>query len=60
MNLTVEFVLQNPVTQLNFVEFRDGRNFEFFETIECRVTYDMITPWHGACVMSEDYMRIVS
>ena len=38
---------------MNFVEFRDGQNFVFFETIECRVTYDMITPWHGACVMSD-------
>ena len=43
MDLTVEFAMQNLVTQTNFVEFKDGWNFAFFETIECWVTYDMIT-----------------
>ena len=28
---TVEFVSQNLVNQQNFVEFRDGRNFTYFE-----------------------------
>ena len=31
MDFTVEFVLRNLVTQSNFVEFQDGRNFTFFE-----------------------------
>ena len=30
-DFTVEFILQNLVTRLNFVEFRDGRNLTFFE-----------------------------
>ena len=30
-NFTVECFSQNLITQLNFVEFRDGQNFTFFE-----------------------------
>ena len=42
MNLTVEFVSQNLVTQVNFVELRNNWNFTFFETtsVGCRVTHD--------------------
>ena len=32
MNFTVKFVSRNLITQLNFVEIRDTRNFTFFET----------------------------
>ena len=31
MDFTVGIVSQNLVTQWNFVGFRDGRNFTFFE-----------------------------
>ena len=31
MNFTVGIVSQNLVTTSNFVEFRDSRNFTFFE-----------------------------
>ena len=31
MNFIVGIVLRNLVTQLNFVEFQDSRNFTFFE-----------------------------
>ena len=31
MDLIVEFVSRNLVTQVNFVEFRDSKNFTFFE-----------------------------
>ena len=31
MDFTVEIVLQNLATASNFVEFRDNRNFTFFE-----------------------------
>ena len=31
MNLTVDFVLQNLVTYVNFFEFKDSQNFTFFE-----------------------------
>ena len=33
MDLTIEFISQNLVTQVNFVEFRDSRNFTFFEAM---------------------------
>ena len=40
MDFTVGIVLQNLATTLNFVEFRDSRNFTFFETlgVGCRKT----------------------
>ena len=31
MDITVGIFLQNLATTLNFVEFRDSRNFTFFE-----------------------------
>ena len=31
MDFTVEFVSRHLVTQSNFVEFQDGRNFMFFK-----------------------------
>ena len=31
MNFTVGIILQNLVTQLNFIGFQDSRNFTFFE-----------------------------
>ena len=31
MDLVIGFVMQNSVAQANFVEFRDSRNFTFFE-----------------------------
>ena len=31
MDFTIEFILRNLVTELNFVEFQDGRNFTFFK-----------------------------
>ena len=41
MNFTVGIISQNLVTPLNFVEFRDNRNFIFLEAP--RVTNDT---WH--------------
>ena len=32
-NLTVGFISQNLVAQANFVEFRDSKNFTFFEVL---------------------------
>ena len=41
MDFTVKIVSQNLATTLNFVKFRDGRNFTFFEVP--RVVRDT---WH--------------
>ena len=41
MNFTVGIVLRNLATTSNFVKFRDGRNFTFFEAT--RVVWDT---WH--------------
>ena len=40
MDFTVGIVSQNLVTMSNFVEFRDNRNFTFFEApgVGCRKT----------------------
>ena len=40
-DLTVEFVSRNLATTSNFIEFRDSRNFMFFEAL--RVAQDT---WH--------------
>ena len=33
-DLIIGFVSQNLVSQMNFVEFRDNKNFTFFETLD--------------------------
>ena len=49
MDFTVEIVLRNLATKLNFVEFRDSRNFTFFEASRVvRDTWHIVSGLRGA------------